>query len=103
MQELFSYISYSKEQFYFLCLISMAQFLGVFTILSSKTEGSIETCQVSISSMLYEQLLHTQIPKAQKNTVKSSVFFALLGSARAKAALRMLMKLTPVVKFINAL
>jgi len=36
-------------------------------------------------------------------TVKSSVFFALFGSARAKAALRMLMKLTPVVKFIKTL
>jgi len=33
-----------------------------------------EDPQVSISSMFYEQLLRTQIPKAQKKTVKSSSF-----------------------------
>jgi len=32
-------------------------------------------------------------PKSAKNTVKQSVFFALLVSARAKAACKMLMKL----------
>jgi len=36
-------------------------------------------------------------PKSEKKTVKLSVFFALLGSARIKAACRMLMKLTPDV------
>ncbi len=41
------------------------------------------------------------VPRSQKhkNTVKLSVFFALLGSALVKAALKMLMKLTPSVKF----
>ncbi len=34
----------------------------------------------------------------RKKTVKLSVFFALLGSARAKAALRTLIKLTPDVE-----
>ncbi len=34
-------------------------------------------------------------PKSAKKTVKLSVFFALSGSARVKAAHRMLMKLTP--------
>ncbi len=34
----------------------------------------------------------------QKKTVKLSVFFELLGSAHAKAACRMLMKLTPGLK-----
>jgi len=34
-------------------------------------------------------------PKSAKKTVKLSVFFVLLGSACAKAAHRMLMKLTP--------
>jgi len=53
------------------------------------------TNQVSISSTFYAKLLHAQIPKEQKKTVKLSVFFVLLGSARAKAARRMLMKLTP--------
>jgi len=38
--------------------------------------------------------LCAQIPKAQINTVKLSVFFALLGSARVKAAHKKLMKLT---------
>jgi len=36
-----------------------------------------------------------QIHKAQKKTVKLSVFFALLGSDRAKAARRTFVKLTP--------
>jgi hypothetical protein len=44
--------------------------------------------------------------KSAKNTVKSSVFFALLGSERSKAAHKPLMKLTPactVVNFTNIL
>jgi len=37
-------------------------------------------------------------PKSAKETVKLSVFFALLGSALAKAAHKTLVKLTPVEK-----
>jgi len=37
------------------------------------------------------------IPKSAKNTVKSSVFFTLLGSASVKAVCRTLMKLSPGV------
>ena len=51
--------------------------------------------QGSISPTFYEQLLCTQIPKAQKKTVKLSSFIALLGSARVRAARRTLVKLTP--------
>jgi len=36
-----------------------------------------------------------QIQKPQKNTVKLSVFFALLGSVHVKASSKMLMKFTP--------
>jgi len=36
-------------------------------------------------------------PKSAKKTVKLSVFFALLGYVRAKAARKMLVKLTPDV------
>ncbi len=36
-------------------------------------------------------------PKSIKNTVKPSVFFALLGSARIKATHKMLVKLTPEI------
>ena len=36
-------------------------------------------------------------PERAKKTVKLSSFFALSGSARVKAARRMLMKLTPVL------
>ncbi len=46
----------------------------------------------SISSIFYEQLLHSQITKAQK---RQSLFFALSGSAHKKAACRTLMKLNP--------
>ncbi len=35
-------------------------------------------------------------PKRAKNTMKSSVFFALLGSALVKAVRKMLVKLIPV-------
>jgi len=34
-------------------------------------------------------------PESAKNTAKSSVFFALLGSGRVKAVRKMLVKLTP--------
>jgi hypothetical protein len=50
---------------------------------------------------LYEQLLRVQIPKAQKYTVKLSVFFALLGSGCIKADCKMFMKFTPVVNITN--
>jgi len=41
------------------------------------------------------QLPHEQIPKAQKDTDDLTEFFGRLGFARAKAARRTLMKLTP--------
>jgi len=39
-------------------------------------------------------------PESAKKTVKLSVFFALSGSALAKAAPKMLLKLTPGLNFI---
>jgi hypothetical protein len=51
--------------------------------------------QGSISSTFDWQLLQLQITKAQKKTVKLSIFFALSRSARTKAARRMSMKMTP--------
>jgi len=55
----------------------------------------------TISSTFYTQLLPVQIPKAQKDTDDMPVFFVLLGSAREKAARKMLMKSTPGVNFTN--
>ncbi len=49
----------------------------------------------SISSMFYDQPLCLQILKAQKKTVKVSIFFALLGSVCSKAVHKIMMKLTP--------
>lgn len=49
---------------------------------------------VSISSTFYQQLLRAQIPNAQKDW-KLYCLFALLGSARVKAASRTLVKLIP--------
>jgi hypothetical protein len=43
---------------------------------------------------------HFADAKSAKKTAKLSIFFALLGSARTKAAHRMLMKLTLVFNFI---
>jgi len=42
-------------------------------------------------------------PKSTKKTDGLTVLFALLGSAHIKAALKMLMKLTPIVNFTNIL
>ncbi len=50
--------------------------------------------QGSISVTFYEQLLHMQIQKAQKNTGDLTVIFALLESALVKAARKTLVKLT---------
>ncbi len=52
---------------------------------------------MAISSTFYEQLLRTQIPKAQKDTDELTVFFMLSGSARTKTACKTLMKSTPRV------
>jgi hypothetical protein len=49
---------------------------------------------MSISSTFFEQLLLLQIPKRQSS---QQCRFALLGPMGIKAALRMLMKLTPDV------
>jgi hypothetical protein len=59
--------------------------------------------QVSISPTFYEQLLCSQIPKAQKKLLNLTVFIALLGSVRVKAARRTLVKLTPGINFTNIL
>jgi hypothetical protein len=48
-----------------------------------------------ISSMFYKQLLRSQIQHAQKRQSCHHCLFAPLGSAKAKAARRTLMKLTP--------
>jgi hypothetical protein len=49
--------------------------------------------QGSISPTFYEQLLHGQIPNAQKDSQVINVFFELLGSTSIKAACKTLMKL----------
>jgi len=49
---------------------------------------------VSISSNFYQQLLHNTDPKKCKKDGQLYYLFALLGSACANAARRMLMKLT---------
>jgi len=46
----------------------------------------------SISQIFYEQLLRVQIPKAQKDKSSHQCLFALLGSTRAKAGSKMLVK-----------
>ncbi len=44
-----------------------------------------------------------KIPKMQKKTDSLTLFFALMGSVHVKAAHKILVKLTPVVNFINIL
>jgi len=55
--------------------------------------------QVLVSSMFYKQLLHEKIPNAKRDTDDLTVFFTLLGFARAKAAHKTLMKLTSGLSF----
>jgi len=53
----------------------------------------------SISSTFYKQLLQGQISKVQKRQSRSQSFFlAHLGSAHAKAAHRMLVDFTNILK-----
>ncbi len=51
---------------------------------------------VNFSNILHAAFTHAD-PKSASNTFKPSVFFALLGSGRVKAARKMLVKLTPYV------
>jgi len=53
-----------------------------------------------ISSTFYALLLRAHIPKAQKNTIKLSVFFCALGSACKKAVCKMLVK-HPISSFFT--
>jgi len=53
---------------------------------------------VNFTNILRTAFMHED-PENSKNTVRSSDFFALLGSAYAKAASRTLMKLTPGVAY----
>jgi len=50
--------------------------------------------EVDFTNNLRTAFMHAD-PKSAKNTVKQSVSFALLGSARLKAKHKMLVKLTP--------
>jgi len=56
----------------------------------------VQAFQEMISPTFYEQLLCAQIPKAQKDSQVTSVFFALFGSAHVKAACKMMAKFTSV-------
>ncbi len=53
------------------------------------------TCKIGERGCQFHLLLRAKIPKAQKNTVKSLVFVALLGSALIKARHKMLANSTP--------
>jgi len=54
--------------------------------LNTHTHTHTHTLTGSISPTLYEQLLQTKIPKAQKDTDEVTVFFLLKGSLGIKAA-----------------
>ncbi len=62
--------------------------------------GSLD--QGSISPTFYDQLLHVQIPKGQKDSqVISVILGTLVGSARVKTTHKMLVKLIQVVHLQN--
>ncbi len=55
---------------------------------------------VNFTNILHANFMWSD-PKSAENTVKPSVFFALLGSAPEKALCKMLVKSTPGVNFNN--
>jgi len=55
--------------------------------------------QVSISTTFYKQLLHNQIPKAQKDINDLTVFFTLLGYECVKAAHKHVNEINPRHQF----
>ncbi len=57
---------------------------------------------VNFINILRETFTHAD-PKSAKKYIKAVVLFALLGSGQVKASSKMLMKLTPLVNFINIL
>jgi len=65
--------------------------------------ASLLAILVSISINILRAAFPPVGPKAQKFTADLTVFFEHLGSAREKAAHKMLMQLTPGVNFINVL
>ena len=52
---------------------------------------------VNFTNILQAAFMHED-PKRAKKTIKLSSFYAILGSARVRAACRMLVKLTPGVR-----
>jgi len=93
----------SKPNTYFVRKFDIQFSLYLFQAPSNSVETPPETLkklveegkeQVSISPILYEELLHVQIPKAQKNSRAISLF-ALLDSASVKALRKMSLKSTP--------
>jgi len=58
-----------------------------------------------ISPTFYEQLLHAQVPKAQKIQSSHQSFFALFGSVRVKSVRKMLVQSIPDVyhRFLHIL
>jgi hypothetical protein len=59
--------------------------LNMLNTIAPSTDGTNKYIQVSISPTFYEQLLRTQISKAQKNTVNLSVFFCIFGNCACKS------------------
>jgi len=58
------------------------------------SHNSVAPSGVNFINILLEALMRAD-PKRAKNTVKPSIFSALLGSAHVKALSKMLLKLTP--------
>ncbi len=80
------------------CLVRQARKKTSTLVCSGKRKPLL---QGSISLTFHKQLLHVHIPKAQKKHSSHQCLFLLLGTECGKAALRMLMKLTPGVDLAN--
>jgi len=79
--------------------------LFIYTTLTSKTKGANKSFEImlhlldSISPTFYVQLLHTQIPKAQKRLM-AWLHFCTLGSACVKAAHKHVGEIDPLRLYV---
>jgi len=83
---------FTKVHEFFISLEVCPKCLGKFGNFQENLSGSCDQTQ------FHQQAAYTPTdPESAKKTVKLSIFFALLGSEQAKAARKMLIKLTPKV------
>ena len=94
---------FSRQNFFhyiasWLYIGCVAEFVNNVNAIKFHNKGILPTAGINFTNIL-RAAFRCADPKSTKKTVKLSSFFALLGSAPAKAAHRMWVKLTPRCQF----